>query len=259
MKKLLTGVAIGVILMLTTAAVSSTSIQATLFPSKVTIHNGSKITTIDGTGKDGIINYNNKSYIPLRTFSEAMGAKVDYESASKQTNGVHKIDIYQSQANNWSLYKVDEPEGAQLYSVTCPEYPIRMQIWDITKAGSTKKKFNFVVSNFMGEDIRINPIDLTVNIYKSDNNGNREYLIFSKSAPTFSELIPNKYEYLFTFEWDGKGLDGKVAPLGKYSVELIRPEEVKYTVHGSNELKTKAIDAWLLGGCNIPFYGFELY
>lgn len=67
----------------------------------VTIHNGSQVTAIDGENE--IINYNNKAYIPLRSFAEAMGADVNYQYASDQTNGRHLIDITPKPPLQWEL------------------------------------------------------------------------------------------------------------------------------------------------------------
>lgn len=36
-------------------------------------------------------------------FAEAMGAVVDYEEASEQTNHLHKIDIHQTPAIKWGF------------------------------------------------------------------------------------------------------------------------------------------------------------
>ncbi|OUS76292.1 hypothetical protein B1748_13610 [Paenibacillus sp. MY03] len=82
------------LLLVLTAAVMPNTIQAKLFKSKVTIHNGSTIVTIDGTGADGIINYNNKTYVPLRLFAESMGAQVKYEAASSANGNVHQIEVF---------------------------------------------------------------------------------------------------------------------------------------------------------------------
>jgi hypothetical protein len=69
----------GTVLSISTVAFVSDTIQAYLFPSKVKFH-------LD----------NNKAYIPLRSFSEAMGASVNFESASNATENLNIIDISRS-------------------------------------------------------------------------------------------------------------------------------------------------------------------
>ncbi|MFC3767650.1 hypothetical protein [Paenibacillus sp. GCM10012303] len=106
MSKWMSGLWCGVILILLTAAVPSSPIQGTLFPSIVTIHNGSEVKSIDVTGDNGLINYNNKAYIPLRLFTEEMGASIQYEPGSESTNWMQKIDIYQGKTTiEWKLKK----------------------------------------------------------------------------------------------------------------------------------------------------------
>lgn len=94
MKKLsfIIGLCTGVGLSLCTAALASDSIQAVLFPSKIHFLVNGTVTEVDGTGENAVINYNNKAYIPLRTFAEAMGAAVNYRQADEDKNNI--IDIY---------------------------------------------------------------------------------------------------------------------------------------------------------------------
>lgn len=94
MRNFIAGLICGAFLLILTAAGAPSAIQAKLFPSKITIHNGSHVVQIDGTGPDGIINYKNKAYIPIRLFSEAMGAQVNYEAASSKNGNLHQIEVF---------------------------------------------------------------------------------------------------------------------------------------------------------------------
>jgi hypothetical protein len=112
MKKFIIGLICGSVLSISTVVFASDSIQAVLFPSKVSFHVNNVVKEIDGTGDNAILNYKNKSYIPLRTFSEAMGATVTYEAASSATGNLNKIDIYSTSATTSSNdLTLKDPDG----------------------------------------------------------------------------------------------------------------------------------------------------
>ncbi len=81
MKKYIIGFVCGVVIATSTTVIATDSIQAYLFPSEVVIRSGETIRPIDINGENTVINYNNRAYIPLRTFAEAMGAEVRNHSA----------------------------------------------------------------------------------------------------------------------------------------------------------------------------------
>lgn len=93
MKKYIIGFLSGTVLSLTTVAFASGVIQVSLFPSKVKFHVNNTVKEIDGLD---ILNYNNRIYIPLRSFSETIGSSVNFQPASKDTENVNLIDIYSS-------------------------------------------------------------------------------------------------------------------------------------------------------------------
>lgn len=94
MKKFITGVVFGVGLSACSVAFASPTLQAYLFPSKVTFHNNGQSKVIAFSNDDPVINYNNKTYIPLRLFSEALDAQVHYAPPSDSSDGKNVIDIY---------------------------------------------------------------------------------------------------------------------------------------------------------------------
>ncbi|MBK5262745.1 MAG: hypothetical protein JJE17_09275 [Peptostreptococcaceae bacterium] len=89
MKIFILGFLCGVLLAVPAGVYASNQISAYLFPSKITIHEDGLTTNFDSAGKP-FINYNNRVYVPLRAFSEAMGRYVNFESASA-TNGNIKV------------------------------------------------------------------------------------------------------------------------------------------------------------------------
>ncbi|MDF2652465.1 MAG: hypothetical protein K0Q73_8270 [Paenibacillus sp.] len=194
MKKWMFGLLSAVIVMLLTAAVPSSTIQGTLFPSIVTIHNGNEAKTIEGTGDNGVINYNNKAYIPLRLFSEEMGASVGYEPASEATNGLHKIDIYQGIAPiSWSLERTDlifSQATDICSSYNFPFYIIPAQFPRIADDKDDTHNFNLKVHNLMPDDISVKPIELTFEVTDEANN-----IIYSRPLPPVTGVIPSKFGF----------------------------------------------------------------
>lgn len=94
MKKFIVGFLCGVLLAVPAGVYASNQLSAYLFPSKITIHEDGLTTNFDSAGNP-FINYNNRVYVPLRAFSEAMGRYVNFESASATNGNINKIDIYE--------------------------------------------------------------------------------------------------------------------------------------------------------------------
>ncbi|TMV49925.1 hypothetical protein FE783_10130 [Paenibacillus mesophilus] len=240
MRKWMFGLVCGFILTLLTAAVPSSTIQGTLFPSMVTIHNGKDVEAIDVSGDNGVINYNNKAYIPLRLFSEKMGASVGYEPGSEATNWAHKIDIYQGKpVIEWRLMRV-----GVLVSNCAPGVP-----FFISPGGAYEndRAFYAQIHNNMKEDISVSPIELTFQVRAGHE------VVYSHKLPPFSGVIPSSFAYVASFTWDHTGMDGKEVPPGDYFIELVRPSTVNYQVLDNNEQKTVKIER--RGGCNLGYYG----
>jgi hypothetical protein len=107
LRTFIAGLCLGVGLAASTVVFASESIQAVLFPSKVSFHLGGQVKEIEGTGDDAIINYNNKAYIPLRTFAESMGAIVDYQAPSEATGNLNRIEIFSLTDNDLNIQDSD--------------------------------------------------------------------------------------------------------------------------------------------------------
>ncbi|PYI56990.1 hypothetical protein [Paenibacillus flagellatus] len=93
MKKYMIGFVCGAAIASSTAALASDALQAYWFPSRVAILDGATIQPIDVSGENAVINVNNKAYIPLRTFAEAIGADVSFEPASPANGNTNQIGI----------------------------------------------------------------------------------------------------------------------------------------------------------------------
>jgi hypothetical protein len=247
-KKWVIGVVSGIVLIVSivsTAVVfpsnASNAIYGVLFPSTVTIHNGSESKVIDGTGDNGILNYNNKAYIPLRTFAEAMESRVDYQPPSDYT-GVHKIDIYQGIAPiKWSLQRSD----------LSPLPLCRNPFFIVPVYSEDKYNFRVIVHNQMEEDIAVDSIELSLQVRDKDGN-----VVYSRSLPPLEGVIPSKFGYEAKVSWDHTGIDGNQISPGEYLIFLARPNAVNYKVLGNDESKSVSITRNM--ACNLNYYGITI-
>jgi hypothetical protein len=103
----LTGLILGIGISASTVAFASDRVQAILFPSEVIFHIKGEAKEINVGGDDPVINYNNKTYIPLRLFSESMGAAVMYQAPSDASSNKSMIDIYSISENDFNLQDAD--------------------------------------------------------------------------------------------------------------------------------------------------------
>ncbi|WP_159888171.1 hypothetical protein [Paenibacillus puerhi] len=108
MKKFILGLICGIGLTASTAVFASPSIQALLFPAVLQFHVNGEVKKIDGTGENGVLNYNNKAYVPLRLFAETTGATVDYRSKSISDPDKPQIDVY---LGSDSMFTVHDSQG----------------------------------------------------------------------------------------------------------------------------------------------------
>lgn len=94
MRKFWIGLICGIMLCFFTAAIASNAIQGTLYPSEITIHNGTQVKELSTAKGTVVINYKNQTYIPLRLFSESMGSLVNFQPASTTNGNLNQIQIF---------------------------------------------------------------------------------------------------------------------------------------------------------------------
>ncbi|MEF3307760.1 stalk domain-containing protein [Paenibacillus sp. GYB004] len=111
MRKYIIGFICGAAVASSTAVVASDSLQAYLFPSQVAIYNGVTIQPVEVTGDNPVINYNNKAYIPLRTFAEAFGADVSFQPASPDNGSLNQIDLKIGSFPDYVVPYMRDPDG----------------------------------------------------------------------------------------------------------------------------------------------------
>jgi hypothetical protein len=256
MKKFMIGIVCGVFLSFSSVVAASEAIQAILFPSKVIFHVNNSEKQLDGAKDDPILSYNNKAYIPLRTFAEAMGATVAYESASVRADGKHKIDITPSM--NWTLLRAPEPIGM------CRGFPMTITVNHVENEGAPSgvvpidkpSTFHVQLFNYTEGNMVMKPVNLDFEVYTMDPaTGGMGTLVYSRPLPALTGLVPSQLGYEASITWDQKGLDGKQLPPAKYMIQVKRPSELSYTLEGSSELKTVRMDTGM--GCNLNYFGIE--
>lgn len=93
------------------ATFASGLVQVYLSPSQVFFHLDNTIKEIDVSGDSGILYYQDRIYVPLRTFATAMGATINYGAASPATGNLNRIDIYSSSQLDEKDLTIQDPEG----------------------------------------------------------------------------------------------------------------------------------------------------
>lgn len=162
LRKFFQGLLVGVGLTASAAVFASNSIQATLFPTTLNFHVNGKLTPIDGAGDNGVLNYNNKAYIPLRLFSENIGSTVDFKSISDTDPQKHQIDVYTEDDQNFTIK--DSKGFVSIGSVQASISPASNTATGIIKIN---KSFNPSQKKFR------------INIKTKDNSFNSEYVLIS--------------------------------------------------------------------------------
>lgn len=135
MKKIILGVLCGVTITIPLTVFAATQVTAYLYPSKVTIYKGDSLMTLN-SAESPFINYNNRIYVPLRTFSEAIGCHVDFEAASSGDGGINTINVYHFA----DMKPIQDSEGYVDLYVT--------EIADIADVNNITKIFGLVKYDF---------------------------------------------------------------------------------------------------------------
>jgi hypothetical protein len=254
-KKFIIGLLCGAVLSMTTVAVATNAIQAVLFPSKVTFYTNNMIKELDGTGDNTILNYNNKAYIPLRSFADAMGAKVTY-GAPSTNGGSAKIDVFNVANSTYSIYTFEEGNGMCTPINLSLEPP--HEYYDEKTFGELSlgkiNLFQFALSNESTNEIVLNPLDdLQFEVYKMNAQNLPVKLVYSYKLPTITGWTAYKSGYLITIPWNQKGSDGYQITAGNYLVKLKKPDSINYTIKGSDEIKSTMAAQGM--GCNRNRFG----
>jgi hypothetical protein len=257
MKKFIIGLLCGAVLSMTTVAFATNAIQAVLFPSKVTFYTNNTIKELDGTGDNAILNYNNKAYIPLRVFTDAMGAKVTY-GAPTTKGGSAKIDVFNPASSTYAMYTFEDGDGVCTPMNLSLEPP--HEYYDEKTFGELSigkiNLFQFSLSNQSLDEIVLKPLDdLQFEVYKMNAQNQPDKLVYSYKLPEIKGWTATHSGYSITIPWNQKGSDGYQITAGNYLVKLKKPDSISYTIKGSDEIKSTLAAQGM--GCNRNRFGVQ--
>ncbi|WP_426453903.1 stalk domain-containing protein [Paenibacillus sp. S-38] len=235
MKKFGLGLLCGVLISMSTAVVAANTIQAYLFPSKIDFKVNNISSQLDST-QDAVLNYNNKTYIPLRSFAEAMGAKVEYVDPSPETGNMSLITI---SSNKYELKKFENTIPA---NAVCSPLSLVLNVPDEYYQKSELKisqsnNFVFHLINRTTINLNANPTELTFDVYKETVDGTQGALVYQYKLPVLSGAVPLSSGYELTIPWNQIGSDGKEITPGNYIVKVSTPENITYTINGGTEVR----------------------
>lgn len=224
---------------MTTVALATNAIQTVLFPSKVTFYTSTTIQVLDQTD-NAIFNYNNKAYIPLRAFTDAMGARINYGEPAVN-GGLAKIDIYNAASTTYST-KTFENSNAVCAPINLSLEPPR-EYYDEKTFGELSlgkvNLFQFSLSNESKDEIVLKTIeDLEFEVYKMNAENQPEKLVYSYKLPEITGWTATHSGYYLSIPWNQKGTDGYTITAGNYLVKLKKPDSITYTIKGSDDPKS---------------------
>jgi hypothetical protein len=252
-KKFVIGVFCGLLCSIPTITFANEFIQAVLFPSKISFQiNNEKVDL--NQQENEVLNYKNKAYIPLRSFSEAMGATVDFVSATNQGDGMNEINITQVSPTIWELKR------SSALSEMCTGIPFTITAAFSPGDGESSgdipidkiNNYQIHVNNYMKENVDIDPMELVIEVYTTDSQGAIGDLIYTHALPPLKGLIPSQFGYDATITWDQIRKDGNKLTPGDYFIVVKRPSQITYNLDGSNVNKTEDIVHFM--GCNLSYY-----
>ncbi|WP_240420059.1 copper amine oxidase N-terminal domain-containing protein [Paenibacillus periandrae] len=252
MKRLVIGIASGVLLSLATGAVAaSPSVQAILFPSTINIHKGESTVTLGSNYE--VLNYNNSVYIPLRAFSESIGSTVKYTEPNQGT--LPQIDVYTA---TWPWRSTFLGAGNQEGS------PLFVRLFSAHIPESDSVGFYAQVHNTGKETVLLKPFKVQIEITKV---GEQRQLVWSTTVSStepdpgdpFTDVIPGADSQNYwglkspIIYWDKKDSSGKPVSSGQYIVQ-IKPVTIEYNTRGQQNSTTQIIepDMHTLYGIDIP-------
>ncbi|MDQ0878925.1 hypothetical protein QFZ77_007584 [Paenibacillus sp. V4I3] len=215
MKKFISGIIVGIGISACTVTFASESLQAFLFPSKVTFHNKGETKEVSFSNDDPVINYNNKAYIPLRLFSETLNGKVIYTAPSESSGGKNVIDIYLNDDDKNVILRDTEnivsisnlesnPSGNNSYSLSgliTINKDLEGKVIEIHALDSNKK-------------VTGSSAEITIDGVTAVNTGDKRKFstfIFSKETPSSFEVLVRDSWGLTTLEYFMDGMINSVA------------------------------------------------
>jgi hypothetical protein len=217
---------------------ASVSLQAYLFPSQVTYHVKDQSKLLDVSGDNKVINVNNKAYIPLRLFSESLGATVNYQPPSEASNGFNKIDITfpDNIANYVQAWTLTQTNG-YYDGILSEDAGISFGKSSIHFETKTIKP-QILFKNEAKQAIIIQPLNIEYQVIKVNQDGT-DTVLFDYKIPTLEGKIPASSWFTANVPaWDFKDSQGIFVEPGKYALAIKAPTTLNYSFEGSAETKT---------------------
>jgi hypothetical protein len=236
LKKFVVGLICGAALSMTTVAFASDTIQAILFPSKITFEMKGNQVVLD-TNENPVLNYNDKTYIPLRAFAEAMGASVDFVAGSEATGGLHLITVT---SNEYQLTRYGPEDNLSPADNTFFPLIVGLSLPDGYRPDSNRlpientTNLTFSVMNRSNDNLVMDSAThLAIEVYMV-KDGVNDKLVHRYALPPVPSPIPSRSAYSLTVPWSNVDSSGKKIEPGSYNIRLVTPEKLEYQVEGSS-------------------------
>ncbi|MNC20651.1 hypothetical protein D3C75_686090 [compost metagenome] len=240
MKKFVIGLICGAALSMTTVALASDTIQAILFPSKITFQVKGNQVILDAN-ENPVLNYNDKTYVPLRAFAEAMGASVDFVHGSEATGNLHLITVT---SNEYKLIQYRPEDNLSPADNTFYPLTVGLTLPDEYRQNSNQLSIEnttslmFSVMNPSNDNLLMDPAtDLAIEVYAATDNVKGK-LVYRYALPPVPSPVPSRSAYTFTVPWSQVDSNGKKIEPGYYIIQLATPEKLEYQVEGSSTVQS---------------------
>lgn len=241
MKKFVAGLICGAALSMTTVAVASDTIQAILFPSKITFEMKGNQAILD-TDENPVLNYNDKTYIPLRAFAEAMGANVDFVAGSEATGGLHLIKVT---SNEYELTRYRPEDNLSPADNTFFPLTVGLSLPDGYRPDANSlslentTNLTFSVMNRSNDNLIMDSAtNLSIEVYTAKEDGANSELVYRYTLPPVPSPIPSRSSYSLRVPWSNVDANGKKIEPGLYTIRLVTPEKLQYQVEGSSAIQS---------------------
>lgn len=197
-----------------------------------------------------VLNYKNETYIPLRSFSQAMGATVNYQPKSKYNENLHQIEIFSPtsltglnlQSNDGSVIignLISETSagdtritgGTIKINKDLTGKQIDLEALDENGAGkgisSLIIPYKLSILNTSEDTIVLDTVPLNFVVYKSKPDGTDKKLVNNYSLPPLKGKLAPREGFEINIPWYQKDLNGPLQP-GDYVISLEIPKQIQY-------------------------------
>lgn len=101
--------------------------------------------------------------------------------------------------------------------------------------------FTVSLYNTSQKTLTVEPIEMEFNVYRSNEQNERLDLVYSYKLPVISGTVDTKSGYSLTIPWKQSGGNGQLLPVGRYILQLSRPDTISFTWEGEMEVQTYTV------------------